>query len=185
MFRFYLIIFILLSSTNISAEGTYIGGGLSSIKLNSGHPSINDQSGGGYHVLIGTRSKDWALELAATGGLKFNAGETPGIYYPEDSAEYGNLDLDLKRFFHLDGHPGLSPWLGAGFSLHFTMWNTYAYDVSGLGYSLTGGVDYYMTINWLVRGGMVYHKFKSDDTYDYGPYDDRAMQLNLTLMYLF
>jgi hypothetical protein len=183
--KLYWLIVILLFSGSTYAEGFYIGGGLSSIKLSSGHPSINEQSGGGYHVLAGTRSKDWAIELAATGGLSFSTGETQGIYYPEDSAEYGNLDLGLKRLFHPEAYPGLTPWLGAGLGLHFITWDTYYYDVGGLGYSLTGGVDYYMTMDWLVRGGVVYHDFTTDDTYDYGPYDDSAMQLNITIMYLF
>jgi hypothetical protein len=185
MSRFYSLLFFLLATCNVYAEGFYIGGGISSVKLSSDHPSVNDQDGIGYHLLVGSRSENWGIELAATGGLSFNTGPTPGIYYPEDSSEYGNLDLGVKRYFHPKNYSELSPWVGAGFGLHFITWDTYYYNVDGYGYSLTGGIDFQMSMDWFLRGGVIYHDFKSDDTYEYGPYDSTTTQLNLSIMYLF
>ena len=54
-----------------------------------------------------------------------------------------------------------------------------------MGYILAGGVDYQITPDWFIRGGMIYHDFKSDDTYEYGPYDGSASQLNLNILYDF
>lgn len=185
IFHFYLFLLFFVISGNLYAEGFYIGGGISSIRLSSEHPSINDQSGTGYQVFAGTKYVNWGIELAATGGLTFNTEPTPGIYYPEDSAEYAVLDLGLKRYFRPQGYAELSPWIGAGLGLHFTDWSTYFYSVSGIGYSLTAGVDLQMDPDWFVRGGMVYHDFKTDDTYGYGPYNDTATQINLAIIYLF
>jgi outer membrane protein W len=169
----------------VSAEGFYLGGGISSVRLESEHPSVNDQSGIGYQLLVGSKSENWGIELAATVGPSFNTAPTPGIYYPEDSAEYGNVDLGVKRYFHPKNYSELSPWMGAGFSMHFITWDTYYYNVDGFGYSLTGGVDFQLAPDWFFRGGVIYHDFKSDDTYEYGPYDGTATQLNLIIMYLF
>lgn len=185
MLRFYLLIFFIMASRSVFAQGYYIGGGLTSLSLSSDHPSINDQNGIGYHLFVGSKSENWGIELAAAGGLSFSAGETPGIYYPEDSAEYGNLDFGVKRYFHPQSYSELSPWVGVGFSLHFITWDTFYYNVDGYGYSLTGGVDYQMTPDWFLRGGLIYHDFKSDDTYEYGPYDGTATQLNAAIFYLF
>ena len=185
MFRYFLLIVFLLTSRSICAQGYYLGGGVSSIKLNSDHPSINDQSGIGYHIFVGSKSENWGIELAAAGGLSFNTGSTPGIYYPEDNAEYANLDIGVKRYFHPKNYSVLSPWLGAGFSMHFITWDTYYYNVDGYGYSLTGGADFQMTPDWLLRAGVIYHNFESDDTYEYGPYDGTVTQVNAAIIYLF
>lgn len=183
--RFCLLLSLIFVSGYVLAEGFYLGGGISFIRLSSEHPSINDQNGTGYYLFAGTRSDNWGLELAATGGLSFNTGETPGIYYPEDSAEYGILDLGLKRFFHPEKYTNLSPWIGAGLGLHIITWDTYYYEVGGFGYSLSGGLDYRIAADWFVRGGMIYNVFQSDDTYEYGPYDGTSSQLNLILFYQF
>jgi|GEM_PF-654022 len=183
--RLCLFLFLLPAAIHVCAEGIYIGGGFSSVRLSSDHPSINDQSGPGYHLLVGSRSENWGIELAATGGLSFDTGPTPGIFYPADTAEYGNLDLGVKRYFHPERYSELSPWVGAGFGIHFITWDTYYYNVDGYGYSLAGGVDLQMTPDWFLRGGVTYHDFKSDDTYEYGPYDGTAMQLNAVIIYLF
>ncbi len=185
VYRFYLFIFFLVISGNVYAEGFYIGGGISLISLNSEHPSINDQNGTGYHLLAGTKYENWGIELAATGGLSFNTAPTPGIYYPEDSAEYGILDLGFKRYFHPKNYTELSPWIGVGLGLHFIDWSTFYYNVTGFGYSISGGIDYQIVPGWFVRGSAVYHDFKSDDTYEYGPYDDTATQVNLIIIYQF
>ena len=166
-------------------SGFYLGGGFSSVKLDSDHPSINDQNDTAYYLLVGSRSEKWGFELATTGGMSFSTGETPGIYYPADSAEYGILDIGIKRFFNPEVSPKLYPWLGVGLGLHFISWNTYYYNVDGYGYSLNGGVDYQLEPHWLVRGGVIYHDFESDDTYDYGPYDGKTTQVNLAVLYLF
>ena len=184
-YRLYLLLLIPVVSGVGYAEGFYIGGGISLIRLSSDHPSINDQNGTGYHLLAGTKSENWGFEMAATGGLSFDTGQTPGIYYPEDSAEYGILDLGIKRYFHPDEYTRLSPWLGVSLGMHFITWDTYYYNVDGYGYSISGGVDYQIVPGWVVRGGAVYHDFKSDDTYEYGPYDGTASQLNLNIIYLF
>jgi hypothetical protein len=184
MNRFYLCLFLVLSGP-VHAEGFYIGGGISSVKLNSDHPSINDQSSTGYHLLVGTKSENWGFEAAVTGGMSFNTGPTPGIYYTEDSADYGILDLGVKRFFHPESYQNLSPWVGAGLGLHFITWRTFYYNVDGYGYSITGGIDYQIEPGWLVRGGMVYYGFTSDDTYDSGPYDGTTTQLNFAVIYMF
>jgi outer membrane protein W len=183
--RFYLFLFLLFISGNIYAEGFYFGGGLSLIRLSNDHPSINNQNGTGYYLFAGTRSENWGFELAATGGLSFDTGQTPGIYYPEDSAEYGILDIGFKRYFHPKSDTNLSPWIGVGLGLHFVTWDTYYYNVDGFGYSVTGGVDYQIAPDWFIRGGMIYHDFKSDDTYEYGPYDGTASQVNLSIIYEF
>jgi opacity protein-like surface antigen len=122
------------------------------------------------------------MEISVTGGLTFNTGQTPGIYYPEDSAEYGNLELGVRRYFHPENHAKLSPWVGAGVGIHATTWDTYYYEVVGLGYSVAGGVDYEVTPGWFVRGGAIFHFFDSEDTYDYGPYDDKSTQMSFILI---
>ncbi len=117
--------------------------------------------------------------------MSLNTGPTPGIYYPDDSAEYGILDLGTKRYFHPHKHANLSPWIGAGIGLHFIDWRSYYYTVDDYGYSLSGGIDYQIDPDCFIRGGAVYHDFKSDDTYAYGPYDATATQLNVMIIYLF
>ena len=183
-YRLYILLILFLSG-RIWADQFYIGGGFSSVRLNSDHPSINSQDGAGYHVFAGTKYERWAVELSASGGLSFNTGETPGIYYPEDTAEYGNLVLGFKRHFEQAKNSQLSPWLGAGAGLHFIAWDTYYYNVDGYGFSISGGADYLMTPDWFVRGSVNYHDFSSDDTYDYGPYDGNATQFNVSIGYLF
>lgn len=183
--RFYLLIVFLAVAGIAHAQGVYLGGGISFVNLNSDHPSINDQSNTGYHLLIGTRSENWGLEAAASAGMSFNTGPTPGIYYPDDSAEYGILDLGFKRYFHPQKHTNLSPWIGAGIGLHFIDWRSFYYYVDGYGYSLSAGIDCQLNTDWFVRTGAVYHDFESDDTYDYGPYDATAKQLNVMIIYRF
>lgn len=183
--RVYLLFFLLVLSTHVCANQFYIGGGISSIRLNIDHPSVNSQTGAGYHVFAGTKYERWAIELAASGGLSFTTGETPGIYYPEDSAEYGNLVLGLRRYFSQANSSELMPWLGVGLGLHFITWDTFYYNVDGYGLSISGGADYLITPDWFIRGGVYYNDFRSDDTYEYGPYDGRASQLNIVLGYLF
>ena len=185
MYRLYLILLFLVISGNAHSGGTYIGGGISSVRLSSDHPSINDQDDSGYHVLLGSKSENWGLEVIATGGVSFNTGPTPGIFYPEDSAEYGSLDFGIKRYFHPKNITKLSPWIGVGLGLHFIDWQTFYYNVDGYGYSISGGIDYQIEQNWFVRGSAVYHDFESDDTYEYGSYDNTVTQLNVTINYQF
>lgn len=184
-YHLYLFFLFLYLPGNLCADEFYIGGGISSIRLSMDHPSINNENGAGYHLFAGTKYENWAIELAATGGLSFTTEETPGIYYPEDSAEYGNLVLGFKRHIHLANNRELSPWLGAGFGLHFITWDTFYYNVDGYGFSISGGADYLITPDWFVRGSMDYHNFKSDDTYEYGPYDGTTTQFNISIGYLF
>jgi len=183
--RLCLFLLFLFISGEVYAGGFYIGGGVSLVTLNSDHPSINDQNGIGYLLFAGTKYDKWGIELAATGGPSFSTGPTPGIYYPEDSAEYTILDLGIKRYFHPKNTTNLSPWIGAGLGLHFIDWSTFYYNVDGYGYSISGGVDYQIDPDWFIRGGAVYHDFKSDDFYEYGPYDDTATQINLVVFFLF
>lgn len=186
LLRFLLYVILFTCSVSVSAEsGFYLGGGFSSVKLDIDHPSINSQSGTAYYILAGTRSEKWGFEAAATGGMSFSTGETPGIYYPADSAEYGILDLGIKRFFNPEANPKLFPWLGVGLGLHFISWSTFWYNVDGYGYSLTAGIDYLLEKHWFIRGGLVYYDFKSDDTYEYGPYDGNTTQVNFAIIYLF
>jgi hypothetical protein len=184
-YRIYLILFILTVSGTADAERNYIGGGFSSVNLNSDHLSVNDQSSTGYYLLMGKKTENWGIEATATGGISFDTEPTTGIFYPKDNAEYGILDLGFKIYFHPENHAKLSPWVGAGFGLHFIDWQTFFYRIDGYGYSITGGIDYELEPNWLVRGGAVYHDFTSDDTYGYGPYDGSTKQLNLILIYMF
>lgn len=186
--RLLFLVLAFLSAISFSQaveSGFYIGGGFSSVKLDIDHPSINNQSGTGYHILVGSRSEKWGFELAATGGVSFSTGETPGIYYPPDSAEYGILDIGVKRFFNPEAQPNLYPWIGVGLGLHFITWDTYYYNVDGYGYSLTAGIDYQVQAAWLIRVGAVYYDYESDDTYDYGPYDGKTTQVNFALIYQF
>ena len=184
-YRIHLILFILAVSGFALTEGNYFGGGISSVNLNSDHPSVNDQSSTGYYLLTGSKTESWGIEATVTGGPSFDTGPTPGINYPEDKAEYGILDLGFRVYFHPENHVKLSPWIGAGLGLHFIDWETFFYRIDGYGYSITGGIDYELEPNWLVRGGAVYHDFTSDDAYGYDSYDGTTKQLNLILIYLF
>jgi opacity protein-like surface antigen len=184
--RFLLCICLFSFPVTLAAEsGFYLGGGFSAINLDIDHPSINSQSDAAFHILAGTRFEKWGFEIAATGGMSFSTGETPNIFYPPDSAEYLSLDLGVKRFFNVEAVPNLYPWIGAGLGLHLITWDTYYYNVEGYGYSLTAGIDYQLRPHWLVRGGVVYSGFESDDTYEYGPYDGNTIQLNIGIIYLF
>lgn len=186
LLRFLLYLILFVFSVSASAESNiYLGGGFSSVELNIDHPSINSQSGTAYYIFVGTRSEKWGFEAAATAGMTFSTGVTPGIYYPPDSAEYGIVDLGIKRFFKTKTDPNMIPWIGVGLGLHFITWNTYYYNVNGNGYSLTAGFDYQLEHHWLARGGVVYYDFKSNDTYDYGPYDGNTTQVNFAIIYLF
>ena len=185
MIHSILVLLVIIVSETTSAEGFYMGGGFSSVSLHSDHTSINDQKGTGYHLLVGTKNENWGFELSVTGGISFRTGETPGIYYPEDSAEYGILNPSVHRYFHIDRSPEFSPWLGAGFSIHLISWDTCYYNVDGYGYSVSGGMDFKLTSAWLFRVDATYHNFVSDDTYEYGPYDNNAAQIDFAMIYPF
>ena len=63
--RYYLLLLIfpvITDTINADGTGVYIGGDISSVKLNIGHPSINHQIATGYHLLIGGKSENWEVE---------------------------------------------------------------------------------------------------------------------------
>ncbi len=175
---------LLLGTLSAYAERYYVGGGVSQIAIDHGHEAIGSQNATGYQLVTGVIWDHWGLDFSIS-GTTLDTGEVTDIYYPPDSADYGILDMGLRYYFRIVEDDQIIPWVGAGLGIHFISWDTYWYNVDGAGYSLAAGVDCRVVSNLYLRSGLKYHRFTSDDTYGYGPYDGTTIEANIGLIWLF
>ena len=128
------------AESQITSE-QYLGAGVSRISIQSGHPSIGDQSISGLSVVYGIRRYNHVFEMTVGGGDGVNVGPTYDIYYPEDKADYGYFSLVYHyQFRGLVTSTNIVPYLGGGYSFNSINWQNYVYDHSGEGYALVAGV---------------------------------------------
>ncbi len=168
-------------------EGTYMGLGLSQFKLNSDHPSLGLEKGGGYQLLFGRYgTATFSGEIIISGGLSFPTGSVPSPFYPEDSAEYSYIMFG-GRFHLMDlAQNNVSPWVGLGWTWHSIGWDTYFYDIDGTSITPYAGVDVLLR----GRGGFLRvevkrHSFSASSGWYGGSCDVDVDEFNMSLGYLF
>ena len=170
-----------------STPGTYVGLGVSSFDMDSEHPSIGTQGGGGYQLIFGRYgAQDLSGEIIMSGGLRFPTGPVPDPYYPEDSAEYGYFMFG-GRFHFLDPAEHLiSPWLGLGWAWHAITWNTYFYEIDGTSLTPYAGVDFlFGDRKGILRVDLRRHSFNASSGWYGGSHNVRVNEFNLSFGYHF
>jgi hypothetical protein len=141
----------------------YVGADALWGSLSSRHPSIDGSSGAGLNLVMGWRFADGLAWDTRMGGFWTEVGPAPEINYPADKADYAFVLTGLVWETAGSGAP-VSPWLGLWFGLHFVMWDTYFYEVSGLGASFGAGVQFRLPLG-LVRLGAVLSLVDASSTY--------------------
>lgn len=130
----------LATESEIKSE-QFVGLGMSKVSIDSGHPSIGNQSVSGLVVQFGYRNQNHVFEMATGGADGLDVGPTYDIYYPEDSAEYMYLSLSyIYQFRNLLEANAVIPYLGGGWHISSVNWDTYVYDHTGEGITIVGGI---------------------------------------------
>jgi len=172
----------------------YLGGGFAQLGLDNNHPSLGGHSGSGLYLLIGAdNGGSWHFE-ASTAVVNVSTDSTCAdpvapscttLYYPEDSAEYFDLLLMLRYDLNLSGTGQLQPWLGLGLGYHYYNWDTYYYQVEGLGPTFAEGIDLPIEDNWNLRLDASYSRYSGNDNYGDGSFEGTTRQIGAAIVYTF
>lgn len=172
----------------------YLGAGFTQLNLRNDHPSIGSKSGSGLHLAAGYRifnrlSFELALATTDIAVARTCDPDLPQscelIYYPADSAEYVALLYGVRLGFPLPNHPGLQPWISAGYAYHSYSWDSYWYFVDGTAPFIGAGIDVGIGERWDIRLELNQSHYGSADNYNHGGFGGTTTLFNSTLVYNF
>ncbi len=177
------------AESQITSE-QYLGAGVSRISIQSGHPSIDDQTISGLSVVYGIRRYNHVFEMTVGGGDGVNVGPTYDIYYPEDRADYSYFSLAYHyQFRSLVTSTDIVPYLGGGYSFNSINWQNYVYDHSGEGYALVAGVLLPVDNNWSLNVSFTRQRYSGSrilfSSSDYESYTTSVNLFTVNFVYHF
>ena len=168
------------------AAQPYVGLGFASFSLGSQYSSIDGRSGSGFTLLGGFEfASGWSTEMSVSAATGIDTGPTQNIYYPADSAEYSILRFSVRKSLWALAERKWAPWIAAGTAYHYINWDTFYYQLDGVGLSLGAGVDFELAPSWRLRVQGTKHRFSVRDTYGDGPYSSRSSELSAAAIFAF
>lgn len=174
----------LLAAATGSAQ-PYVGLGLAQLSVSSEYSAIDGRSGSGFALIGGHEfAPTWFAEFSVS-AANIDTGPTENIFYPADGAEYSVLRFGIRKSLWPLVARRWAPWFAAGGAYHYANWDTFFYQVDGLGFYLGAGVDFELAQAWRARLQGMWDRVSAHDTYGYGPFDTRTTELAAALIYVF
>ncbi|MGA2642380.1 MAG: hypothetical protein ABSG21_15930 [Spirochaetia bacterium] len=153
---------LLVAAGAACAASLDAGLGYSSVWVKNDANGVNGSSGYVAVAFDFEFANTWSLGMFMSGGT-VSTGDIQ--MYPPDSADYSLLFIGLRKsLWSLNDHIW-TPWIEVGGGITGLVWHTYAYQTSGEGLVLGGGVDVRMG-PLVLRAQYLYHDISTTDPYE-------------------
>ena len=177
--------FTFFSFNKLAAQGFRFGFGGSLLDVKSSYISIPSFQKSAYSISFGWQFNDnFSCLLGATIVDRIKTDTTQNIYYPDDTAEFGIVDVSIRYYFVFENEQKIMPWLGFGYAIENANWDTFFYSVTTTGVSISLGFEYKIGYGFLFDVFYQYQTTDGYDTYDYGPYQLTTTEIGVQIHYL-